>query len=97
MIYWSITQIPELKGFEKQEANRIWREANKLAIRDPRYWLAFLPAGVLAGIGSMFGLLGGIVIGGLGGGICGLLAMAVIRPYAAQIVRQRQSTIEIGR
>lgn len=91
-MYWSVSQVPEMKGLDRSEANKIWREAARQAMKDPRYWACFLPAGALAGLGSVFGALGAAVGGGLGDAVSGPLAMNVIRPYAAELVRQRPSS-----
>ena len=82
----------------------IWREATKRANKDPKYWLAFLPAGVCAGIGSLFGILIGSLFGilgaGIGGGIGGALSIPLIvnaaRPHVAAVLEERKNRSTIG-
>ena len=94
--YWSIYKLPELEGRDRQEVGEIWKEASKLASRDPKYWIAFIPAGFCGGLGSIFGLIGAIIGGAIGGALSIPFALNVARPHIANVIAERENRTTIG-
>ncbi len=90
--YWTLKSLPELQGIDKRSALKIWRKAARRAMKDPKYWLAFLPAGVCAGIGSIIGGPLGTGLGaGIGAGLSTPFYFNAARPHVADVVAEWRS------
>ena len=90
-MYWSVTQLPELEGYSRTEVNEIWRAANFKSMKHFKHWLAFLPAGLCGGIGSVLGgIVGAMIGGGIGGFISLPFAIEVIRPHVGAVIEERK-------
>jgi hypothetical protein len=86
-IYWTINQIPELQGLSPEQTKQAWQFCyKKYTFKHWQSLASLLVVGILAGVGSRFGVIGAAIGGGLGGGIFGLTATNVLRPHLQDYV-----------
>ncbi len=86
-IYMSYQSIPELQGFEKGEAKRLFQEAWAEGRKRPGTRTALMILGLCAGVCAIVGSL--IASGSLGAGIGGAIGGALGGLYYSQFVMAR--------
>ena len=90
--YWTTTQIPELSGLTKEQAKEAWQYCYKqYALKHWQSIVALVVLGILAAIGTRFGMIGGAIGGGIGGGIFGIVVTNVLRPHLQEYVNEHFS------
>jgi hypothetical protein len=84
-IYWGVGSIPELAKLPRAERNKAWRAAYRRAFRRWQMWVALIvPIALGVVLGQLLDLhygsidLGSAIGAGIGGGIFGLLATAIV-------------------
>ncbi len=93
-MYWSVYQLPEVAGLSKPEINMVWREARWSILKDPKCWACTIPWGIFAGIGSLFGVIGAAIGGGIAGFFCGVMVLNIARPHLADVIREGKAALK---
>ena len=85
--FWTIDQIPELQGLSKEQTKEAWQFCyKKYAFKHWQSWVSLFALGILAAVGSRFGIIGAAIGGGIGGGIFGFTTTNVLRPHLQDYV-----------
>jgi hypothetical protein len=84
-IYWGYGSIPELAKLPREERGKAWRTAYRRAFRRWQMWAALIvPIALGVALGQLLDLrfgsldLGSAIGAGIGGGVFGLLATAIV-------------------
>jgi len=108
-IYWTLKQVPEMRGLSQAQRGRVHRACYPSAFRSGRCLLALAACGACGGGGSLLGgtihlLLGTtlsiwhVIVGcGLGGGIGGFIfsqtVTSYLRPFYADYINRNRSEL----
>jgi len=110
-IYWSLAQVPEMRGLARAERLRVHRATYWHSFQSVRCWAALVVCGLCAGGGALLGLRINsllavspsswyfIASAGVGGGIGGLIYGSVVtdylRPFYADYIKLKLQEGEV--
>ncbi|MCD1127574.1 hypothetical protein LPW36_16510 [Jinshanibacter sp. LJY008] len=88
-IYWAVDNVPELKGLDKQEQKRLFKECNKEGRKriGSAFWIRLVIAIVLSAVVALFLPLGGAIGGAMIGVFVAFLFIVLVQSPAIEAGR----------